>query len=131
MFIINIINIGWIKGMLEARAAARRRIKGMNHRSRQLCTYKNKLPGPTITAKRCTQIPNHRRKILCIDYRMPLCIPISTHRSDTPSSTCKFITPPVQSPNPTLRRGCKGYAILNLCRILSAYRILFVSISVR
>ena len=24
----------------------------------QVCTYKEKLPGPTITAKRCTQIPN-------------------------------------------------------------------------
>ena len=32
---------------------------------------------PLRTAKRCTQIPNRRRKIFCIDYLVPLCIPIS------------------------------------------------------
>ena len=41
-----------------------------------------------------------RRKIFCIDYRVPLCHPIST-----------------------LRRGFKGWARLILCRMLSACRV--------
>ena len=51
-----------------------------------------------------------RRKIFCIDYLAPLCIPISM-----------------------LRRGCKGYVCgtLNLCRIVSAYRIMLYCIICR
>ena len=39
----------------------------------QVCTYKNKLPGPTITAKSCTQIPNRRRKVFCIEFSVQCC----------------------------------------------------------
>ena len=53
--------------------------------------------GEQVGLRACREVLHctyHRRNILCIDYRVPLCIPIST-----------------------LRRGYNGYAILILCRI--------------
>ena len=45
-------------------------------------------------------------------------------RSDAPSSTCKFIVPPALKPKPNIETGMQGvYDTLNLCRIVSAYRI--------
>ena len=90
----------------------------------QVCTYKNKLPGPTITAKSCTQIPNRRRKIFCIDYLYPFVSPFQCWaRSDTPSSTCKFIIPPALKPKTNIETGMQGVCdTLNLCRIVSACR---------
>ena len=44
-------------------------------------------------------------------------------RSDTPSSTCKFIIPPALKPKTNIETGMQGVCdTLNLCRIVSAYR---------
>ena len=44
---------------------------------------------------------------------------LTHHLQHVSSSSLRF-----QSPKPTLRRGCKGYATIILCKIVSAYRIM-------
>ena len=68
-----------------------------------------------------------RRKIFCIDHLAPLCIPFQCWaRSDAPSSTCKFIIPPALKPKTKIETGMQGVCdTLNLCRIVSAYRIVY------
>ena len=44
----------------------------------RVCTYKEKLPGPTITAKRCTQFPNRCGCCFILSVHWPFVVRFGT-----------------------------------------------------
>ena len=68
---------------------------------------------PTYTRRKVIQ---HRLSSAPLYPHFDVGCALTHHDQDVSSSPLRL-----QSPKPTLRQGCEGYAMLILCRILAAY----------